>query len=59
MRKDVTLVGDGWCMGLGGWGQLTGQLMHSLDEEETGLEVPVGEKEGRPGGIDIVDSNCF
>ena len=33
--------------------------MHSLDCEEGGLEMPVGEEEGRPGGIYIVDSNCF
>ena len=57
VRMDGTLVGDGWCVELGGWGQLTGQLMHILDGEEARLEVLVGEEEGRLGGTDIVDSN--
>ena len=56
---DGTLVRDSWCVELREWEQLTGQLMHSLDGEEAGLEVPLGEEEGRPGGIEIVNSNCF
>ena len=54
---DGTLVGDGWCMELGVWGQLTSPSRHCLNGEEAGLEVPGGEEEGRPGGIDIVYSN--
>ena len=33
-------------MELGEWGQLTGQLMHSLGGKEAGLGVLVGEEEG-------------
>ena len=53
------IVGDSWCVELGEWGQLTGQMVHSLGGEEAGLGVLVGEEEGRLGGIDIVNSNCF
>ena len=49
MKTDGTLVEDSWCVELGEWGPLTGQLMHSLG----------GEEEGRLGEIDIVNSNCF
>ena len=59
MKTDGTFVGDSWCVELVEWGQLTGQLMRSLGGEEAGLGVLVGEEEGRLGGIDIVNSNCF